>query len=432
MDRYVIREPRLGNPQPNQMFAMPSTSMNNNNTTSGENPFYGTYGPVFPNAQQINNPGIIIQNPGQIQSGIDPQYLASYSGSTNYISGQQQNQGQHLIPMQRDFQEQQYIQGQQNNQGQQLHGQLYVHGQQQIPGQQYMHGKQHIPEQPYMREQQHIPGQPYMREQQQIHGQQYIQPQQNMQQHAFQGQQRYKADLNLQNIVPETTDAVVYTKYLNKNVVGAVKPAKKFVNGPLSTPKGKSQTQTQSKQSSFSIHASTSTKNEDSSLENVVMALKEVTNKPTTVVAENETQNLRKIRLDKLQALNKSGPRAFSGPVEKVLKWHKVLKEIGVLVLYEIVAKCLSVRQGKPCEKILVIKDENGPAMEVVYYEIDFLFPDLILPCTVRVVGRMMVGTCRLQAFSVRVATGDDIATLPRRAAVAQHHIAKLAKDYSQ
>ncbi|KAG6440622.1 hypothetical protein O3G_MSEX001361 [Manduca sexta] len=136
-------------------------------------------------------------------------------------------------------------------------------------------------------------------------------------------------------------------------------------------------------------------------------------------------------RLDKLQEVYKSGPRAFSGPVDKVLKWHKSLQDIGVLVIYEIVAKCVSVSAGDSCAKNLVVRDENGPAMQVVYYEIDFLLPELKPPCTVRVVGKMMLGTCRLHAFNVRMATGDDVAMLPRRAAVATHHVAKLCKEYA-
>lgn len=39
------------------------------------------------------------------------------------------------------------------------------------------------------------------------------------------------------------------------------------------------------------------------------------------------------------QELFKSGPRVFSGPVEKVLKWHKSLQDIGILIIYEIVGK---------------------------------------------------------------------------------------------
>ncbi|XP_063536004.1 spermatogenesis-associated protein 22-like [Cydia strobilella] len=147
-----------------------------------------------------------------------------------------------------------------------------------------------------------------------------------------------------------------------------------------------------------------------------------------TETPKSESQVL--TRLDKLKALHRSGPRVFSGPVEKVLKWHKALQDIGVLIIYEIVAKCVSIQPGTPCSKNLVIRDDNGPAMQVVYYEIDFLLPELKPPCTVRVVGRMMAGTCRLQAFSVRPATGDDVATLSRRAAVASHHVAKLRKEY--
>ncbi|XP_052757637.1 uncharacterized protein LOC113522060 [Galleria mellonella] len=146
--------------------------------------------------------------------------------------------------------------------------------------------------------------------------------------------------------------------------------------------------------------------------------------------SKHEHQIVLMSRSDKLKALYKSGTRVFSGPVEKILKWHKSLQDIGVLVLYEIVAKCVSVRAGELCAKNLVVRDENGPAMQVVYYEVDFLLPELKPPCTIRVIGRMMAGTSRFQAFNVRPATGDDVATLPRRTAVAVHHVAKLCKDY--
>ncbi|XP_026735142.1 uncharacterized protein LOC113499026 [Trichoplusia ni] len=149
-----------------------------------------------------------------------------------------------------------------------------------------------------------------------------------------------------------------------------------------------------------------------------------------TNITKKEPHNQVMSRMDKLKALHKSGPRAFSGPVEKVLKWHKALQDIGVFVFYEIVAKCVSIRPGESYAKNLVIRDENGPAMQVVYYEIDFMLPDIQPSSTIRVIGRMMAGTCRLQAFSVRLATGDDVATLQRRAAVAAHHVARLCKDY--
>ncbi|KAF9415413.1 hypothetical protein HW555_006940 [Spodoptera exigua] len=146
-------------------------------------------------------------------------------------------------------------------------------------------------------------------------------------------------------------------------------------------------------------------------------------------VTKKEPQNMLVTKMDRLKALQKSGPRAFSGPVEKVLKWHKALQDIGVFVFYEIIAKCVSIRPGESCAKNLVIRDDNGPAMQVVYYEIDFMLPELKVPSTVRVIGRMIAGTCRLQAFSVRPATGDDVATLQRRAAVAAHHVARLCKE---
>ncbi|KAG7308832.1 hypothetical protein JYU34_006081 [Plutella xylostella] len=276
---------------------------------------------------------------------------------------------------------------------------------------------------------------------------------------------------------------------------------------------------------------------------------------------KNPEQTLVLTRADRLKAIHKGGPRAFSGPVEKVLKWHKALQDIGVLVIYEIVAKCVSVKSGDSCAKHLVIRDAGGPAMQAHYYEVDFLLPDLTPPCTVsghhitkcvlvksgdscakhlvirdaggpamqahyyevdfllpdltppctvrdaggpamqahyyevdfllpdltppctqttkksdssrcvsvksgdscakhlvirdaggpamqahydevlawlgmgiklqerKVVGRMIAGSCRLQAFNVRIASGDDVATLPRRAAVAAHHVAKLCNE---
>ncbi|XP_052741511.1 uncharacterized protein LOC112050598 [Bicyclus anynana] len=145
---------------------------------------------------------------------------------------------------------------------------------------------------------------------------------------------------------------------------------------------------------------------------------------------KSEQPNQVKTRAEKLKELQKSGGRVFSGPVEKILKWHKSLQDIGIMVMYEIVGKCVNVRAGEACAKNLVVRDDNGPAIQVVYYEIDFFLPELKPPCTVRVIGRMMPGTNRFQAFNVRLATGDDVATLPRRAAVAAHHVAKLCKEY--
>nr|XP_026492245.1 uncharacterized protein LOC113397930 [Vanessa tameamea] len=157
----------------------------------------------------------------------------------------------------------------------------------------------------------------------------------------------------------------------------------------------------------------------------------DTSNKQTEIdLLKNEVQYQVKTRGEKLKELYINGTRVYSGSVENILKWHKSLQDIGVMVLYEIVGKCVSVRAGESCAKNLVVRDDNGPAIQVVYYEIDFLLPELKIPCMIRVIGRVMPGTSRLQAFNVRPAIGDDVASLPRRAAVASHHITKLCKEY--
>ncbi|XP_022118000.2 uncharacterized protein LOC110995239, partial [Pieris rapae] len=148
-----------------------------------------------------------------------------------------------------------------------------------------------------------------------------------------------------------------------------------------------------------------------------------------TSASSTQIQVQSKTRTELQKELYKQGTRTFSGPLEMVLKWHKSLQDIGVVILYETVAKCVNVRAGE-CAKNLVLRDENGPAMQVVYYEIDFLMPEIKPPCTVRVIGRMFSGTNRLQAYSVRLATSDDVATMPRRTAIAAHHVSKLCKEY--
>lgn len=60
---------------------------------------------------------------------------------------------------------------------------------------------------------------------------------QECRQQDFQGQQPYQAP-NYQSIIPETSDAVIYTNYMNKNIIGAIKPTKKYSNESLLTPKG--------------------------------------------------------------------------------------------------------------------------------------------------------------------------------------------------
>ncbi|XP_049694208.2 uncharacterized protein LOC110372215 [Helicoverpa armigera] len=343
MDRYVIREPRVGAeyPQGNQMIAY-SVNGGRNNMMPPENVYYnsGPYTHPFPNMQNVStanyvdvaqmNTPVFGQNmlPGQTQmmTGIDPRYLANYSDNSAQfiVTGQQMQREPPASPMNTGF------------------------------GANYLNTN-------------------------------------------FGGADRNKAK--------------TFTPQVLTSINSAPESAKNAV--PY---EGTPKTCFQHKQNNYKLMESVQ--------QNVTPK------KPMDVEVKNEPQHQVLTRMDKLKALHKSGPRAFSGPVEKVLKWHKALQDIGVFVFYEIVAKCVSVRSGESCAKILVIRDDSGPAMQVVYYEIDFLLAELKLPTTVRVIGRMMPGTCRLQAFSVRPATGDDVATLQRRAAVAAHHVARLCKEY--
>ncbi|XP_035439784.2 uncharacterized protein LOC118269017 isoform X2 [Spodoptera frugiperda] len=349
MDRYVIREPRVGAdyPQGNQMMHFP-VNVGRNNMLPQENVYYPPSGPYalqFTNMQNapnasypsdvnaMNSPafGQINMGPGQTQmvTGIDPRYLANYSD----------NRAQYIVT------------------GQQM------------------------------------------------------------------------------QVEPTTTplDTGLGANYLNSNFGGADRnKVKTFVpqvlthinRGPHSEPPKSKTSFGGTTKNTFQNQHNSQTREE----QNTITA---TTKKSTdgNEVIKKEPQNTSVSKMDRLKALQKSGPRAFSGPVEKVLKWHKALQDIGVFVFYEIIAKCVSVRPGESCAKNLVIRDDNGPAMQVVYYEIDFMLPELKVPSTVRVIGRMIAGTCRLQAFSVRPATGDDVATLQRRAAVAAHHVARLCKE---
>ncbi|KAJ8731550.1 hypothetical protein PYW07_004714 [Mythimna separata] len=349
MDRYVIREPRVGAdyPQGNQMMAF-SMNAGRNNQMPPENVYYSSVPytqfpnmPNVPNANymevaQMNTPVFgqnMLQGQTQMVTGIDPRYLANYSDNSAQfiVTGQQIQREPNSTPLNTGF------------------------------GTNYQNSN-------------------------------------------FGGADRNKAKTFTPQVLTSINSGTGPTKETPKNISS-------FDTVPKASFQHKQYTQIeQVPQNTVNITPKKPT-------DNIEMTRKEPQNQALT-------------RMDRLKALHKSGPRAFSGPVEKVLKWHKSLQDIGVFVFYEIVAKCVSVRPGESCAKNLVIRDENGPAMQVVYYEVDFLLPELKIPSTIRVIGRMMAGTCRLQAFSVRPATGDDVATLQRRAAVAAHHVARLCKEY--
>ncbi|CAH2096425.1 unnamed protein product [Euphydryas editha] len=105
MDRYVIRERRLGveYPEGNQMIAFSATSTGNN-ITIPEQVIYRACNTDTPNINMhLGAPGLVaLQAPsypsnvnqaqGQILSGIDPRYLAAYNdNSAGYIATGQFN-----------------------------------------------------------------------------------------------------------------------------------------------------------------------------------------------------------------------------------------------------------------------------------------------------------------------------------------------------
>ncbi|KAM3962665.1 uncharacterized protein ACR2FA_003292 [Aphomia sociella] len=343
MDRYIIREPRVGAeyPQGNQSIYS-STNSVDYNTMNNENLYYGgVYSSEFQNVQSVGNPASYVgiaphvnsssyahsnmTLQGQAMSGIDPRYLAAYSdGNAKFIATglMQQERPVKLInsPFGCDYQNRNLVAPDRNNA-------------------------------------------------------KVFQPQ-------------------------------IYRENLQRPEVPTMKD---FVYNEKKIPRNDIQVQQSTQQIPSNVSAKKVDNTGGSKTDHAIFVMS---------------------RSDKLKALYKSGMRVFSGPVENVLKWHKSLQEIGVMALYEIVAKCVSVRAGERCAKNLVVRDENGPAMQIVYYEVDFLLPELKPPCTIRIIGRMMAGTSRFQAFNVRLATGDDVATLPRRAAVAAHHVAKLCKEY--
>ncbi|RVE51700.1 hypothetical protein evm_003672 [Chilo suppressalis] len=354
MDRFVVREPRVGaeyphNPQGNQPMSFRSNAPRNNNDMTLDNVYYGGYGaesPFFADGfgvqHRVSNAPtyspINRHHPSQAQifSGIDPRYLATYtdSNAAYIVTGLQMEEDRSRLPMSFGYENRTIVAPDRSKANTIIH---------EAPKDNMLVTNTMM--------------QPNFSEKSSI----------------------FKSKTDMSNRQFKENSGQLYQQKQGN------------VTGVVSAPSPKISVDNPPKE------------------ENYVF--------PMT-------------RAERLKVLHKSGPRAFSGPVEKVLKWHKALQEIGVLIIYEIVAKCVSVRPGDSCSKNLVVRDDNGPAMQVVYYEIDFLLPELKPPCTVRIVGRMMAGTCRLQAFNVRAATGDDVATLPRRTAVAAHHVAKMCKEY--
>ncbi|XP_077289749.1 uncharacterized protein LOC143913667 [Arctopsyche grandis] len=128
---------------------------------------------------------------------------------------------------------------------------------------------------------------------------------------------------------------------------------------------------------------------------------------------------------DKQKNIFAAGMRVFTGPVDKVIKWYKILQEIAVDHVFEVIARCVSVKTGNGCEKHILVRDTSGPVLQVVFYEIDFLLPEIKVGSSLRVMGKMIAKN-RMKAFKVREVVAFEEAALPRLCAISHHMVAKL------
>ncbi|XP_045517524.1 uncharacterized protein LOC123709940 isoform X2 [Pieris brassicae] len=425
MDRYITRERKINPNQPehltgNQMIEFSPTSAGNNITMNQPNPGYQyTGGNYMQNVDSPGNPPAfnMNQNPGVI-SGIDPRYLASYANSGSIASGMRcpdlakyqpgPQVKENNFPKELPFQHKEHLTRNQMIEFSPTNTGNNITMNRQIPGYQMYTGGNFTQNVDNL-------------------GNTDLNIKQNS--GAYSGiDSRYLASYadnsaayissgaSKEQLESTKIPINAFAEYQNRTFVGAQKIEKSLHKSELA----KYQSRYQQKENIFPKESLLQHKI------NIVNKAPEL----STSASSTQIQVQSKARSELQKELYKQGPRTFSGPLEMVLKWHKSLQDIGVVILYEIVAKCVNVRAGESCAKNLVLRDENGPAMQVVYYEIDFLMPEIKPPCTVRVIGRMLAGTNRLQAYSVRLATSDDVATMPRRTAIAAHHVSKLCKEY--
>ncbi|KAF4520131.1 hypothetical protein B566_EDAN010287 [Ephemera danica] len=104
------------------------------------------------------------------------------------------------------------------------------------------------------------------------------------------------------------------------------------------------------------------------------------------------------------------GVHFLSGPISRVLKWES-LRDL-FPVVFEVIATLKSLRNADTHRELL-LRDEAGPVLHVQFYEIDREMPRLEPGQMVRAVGRL-TGRGRMQAFSVRVASKNEYASMQR------------------
>ncbi|XP_037915194.1 uncharacterized protein LOC119654102 [Hermetia illucens] len=89
----------------------------------------------------------------------------------------------------------------------------------------------------------------------------------------------------------------------------------------------------------------------------------------------------------------------ITGNVHFAIKMNKLYADSNLL--YEVYGKVLRTLQGKfPCEQIVFLRNESGPVLQVVFYEIDAQLPNIESGCNVRCIGKFK-GASRLHSFKI-------------------------------
>lgn len=68
-----------------------------------------------------------------------------------------------------------------------------------------------------------------------------------------------------------------------------------------------------------------------------------------------------------------AGMKIITGSIDKLFKIQKSLPNTNAL--YEIYGKIITIRDGKHGEKLFLLRNDTGPVLQAVYYEIDCSLP---------------------------------------------------------
>ncbi|KAK9729614.1 hypothetical protein QE152_g15848 [Popillia japonica] len=149
-------------------------------------------------------------------------------------------------------------------------------------------------------------------------------------------------------------------------------------------------------------------------------ANKHFDNVDTKSVLENKKENTMNKNIQKNDC---SDYRIFTGTAERIIKWNKAYDKF---CYYEVISSIISIQVGSiRLQKVMLLRDKKGPILQVVHYVNDHInIDDFHVGQMLRCVGRM-VGPNTLHAVSIRAATSDELANLPRLCYICDHAVAK-------